>query len=400
MTGSTIFPQVLSNINHTVYEGAVGHYWIKLTDADRLKDKAALHVSQSLATKLGSTRLALLKRLLRNASSVDAFFEELRELLRESEAVADGERAKRPNALAQAMNVDTNGVSRGSRDASGDDDDDEDAQEAAARCAHLLRELDELGWDRVRHVSSTLMYLELACGEHTLCVEVPRTYPTVAPTFAAAAPFALGVRWRSSLCDAVAQCSDQLALLDPLRDALRPLDERCVVLEPSRPSLDCVARRIALGNRAALAFVVDWRNPLLPPQNVRIIGPHTIASPLKQRWADFVGDWVVDAPLVDNIERVLAVQLPRPSAGQEDESAHQCGICYSYRLLSAAKADTEESGATPDRVCDNERCGRPFHESCLYEWLRAVPANTHTFNTVFGACPYCTSKLSATKQSE
>ena len=34
-----------------------------------------------------------------------------------------------------------------------------------------------------------------------------------------------------------------------------------------------------------------------------------------------------------------------------------CGICYAYRL----------DGKTPDKVCDNSRCGRFYHQACLYE---------------------------------
>lgn len=35
----------------------------------------------------------------------------------------------------------------------------------------------------------------------------------------------------------------------------------------------------------------------------------------------------------------------------------ECGICYSYRLDSAI----------PDQVCNDPRCGQPFHQACLYE---------------------------------
>lgn len=35
----------------------------------------------------------------------------------------------------------------------------------------------------------------------------------------------------------------------------------------------------------------------------------------------------------------------------------ECGICYSYRL--------EDS--IPDQVCNDPRCGQPFHHVCLYE---------------------------------
>lgn len=62
-----------------------------------------------------------------------------------------------------------------------------------------------------------------------------------------------------------------------------------------------------------------------------------------------------------------------------------CAICYSYRL----------DDAIPDRVCDNERCARPFHSMCLVEWLRSSADARTSFDTVFGACPYCSEAIFA-----
>lgn len=39
-----------------------------------------------------------------------------------------------------------------------------------------------------------------------------------------------------------------------------------------------------------------------------------------------------------------------------------CGICYAYRL----------DGTTPDQVCDDPRCGQPFHQACLYEVINGT----------------------------
>ena len=103
-------------------------------------------------------------------------------------------------------------------------------------------------------------------------------------------------------------------------------------------------------------------------------------------------------PIADNLERILGVPLPAPGAPHAPgaEFAAECGICYAYRLL----VDADGSSATPDRVCDNEQCARPFHEApCLFDWLRAIPSNSVTFNTVFGDCPYCQTKISATKSA-
>ncbi|XP_035770804.1 E3 ubiquitin-protein ligase FANCL-like [Neolamprologus brichardi] len=61
----------------------------------------------------------------------------------------------------------------------------------------------------------------------------------------------------------------------------------------------------------------------------------------------------------------------------------ECGICYSYRL----------EAAIPDQVCNDPRCGQPFHQTCLYEWLRALHSSRQSFNIVFGECPYCSKPI-------
>ena len=51
----------------------------------------------------------------------------------------------------------------------------------------------------------------------------------------------------------------------------------------------------------------------------------------------------------------------------------ECGICYSYRLESAI----------PDQMCNDPRCGQPFHQACLYE----VRADLLYFHVVIAEPP-------------
>lgn len=56
-----------------------------------------------------------------------------------------------------------------------------------------------------------------------------------------------------------------------------------------------------------------------------------------------------------------------------------CGICYAYRL----------DGTIPDQVCDDPRCGQPFHQACLYEVRELLMGQTHL------AVTYRSQKISA-----
>lgn len=55
----------------------------------------------------------------------------------------------------------------------------------------------------------------------------------------------------------------------------------------------------------------------------------------------------------------------------------ECGICYSYRL--------EDS--IPDQVCNDPRCGQPFHQVCLYEvcsWMTEFRIFNKTIKFLLG----------------
>jgi E3 ubiquitin-protein ligase FANCL len=56
--------------------------------------------------------------------------------------------------------------------------------------------------------------------------------------------------------------------------------------------------------------------------------------------------------------------------------------------------DCREGGlAVPEHNCDNVGCGRPFHSACLREWLQATSTTRQSFDTLFGACPYCSAPI-------
>ena len=110
--------------------------------------------------------------------------------------------------------------------------------------------------------------------------------------------------------------------------------------------------------------------------------------------------WSLSCSVVDNLGNVLGVPLPsaedareakaKAASGQDGEEGDSgqtapCAICYSYSL----------DGEIPAVICDNVHCARPYHSACLLEWLRALPESRTSFDTVFGACPYCSEAISA-----
>ena len=87
----------------------------------------------------------------------------------------------------------------------------------------------------------------------------------------------------------------------------------------------------------------------------------------------------------ENLERVLQLKFPSPADTEREEFRMECGICYAHRLTRPGEAET----CLPECCCDNARCGRAFHQPCLFEWLQSLPDSRRSFDTIFGSCPYC-----------
>ena len=87
--------------------------------------------------------------------------------------------------------------------------------------------------------------------------------------------------------------------------------------------------------------------------------------------------------VIDNLEFILGMAFMSPAEVDVETFSVECGICYTYKL----------DGKIPEKVCDDRRCGRPFHQSCLIEWIRALPETRQSFDMLFGECPYCSTPL-------
>ncbi|ORY06328.1 hypothetical protein K493DRAFT_310656 [Basidiobolus meristosporus CBS 931.73] len=159
---------------------------------------------------------------------------------------------------------------------------------------------------------------------------------------------------------------------------LDDLDQNTWVLEPEKPSRDIMMRRIALGNLCSLQVDLNPQDPHSIPQ-CQIFGAESAIAPIRKLMNENLRSWDPELTTRKNLERLLSIQFPSRHTATKNELNVECGICYSYRL--------DES--IPDQLCTNDKCGQPFHNRCLYEWLRAVPSTRQSFNTLFGLCPYC-----------
>jgi len=260
----------------------------------------------------------------------------------------------------------------------------------AASIETIITEIMEVGWDRVVDLSDSFQVLHLrikdaASRSHILEVEFPESYPKETPKCRAALPKPFVLKWEHgfALRDVVSQFQNSLHEHQKIWDVLDDFDHSTWVLEPERPTRDVAMRRIAIGNHCSMQVNFDPARPHGVPE-VRFLGADSVIVPLRERLNQHLVSWDEQRLPRVNLEGILQRDFPARKGVEADSMSVECAICYTYRL----------DGALPDIVCDNSKCARPFHGSCLYEWLRAVPTTRQAFNTIFGSCTYCGQNIS------
>ncbi|XP_016892727.1 E3 ubiquitin-protein ligase FANCL isoform X2 [Cynoglossus semilaevis] len=254
--------------------------------------------------------------------------------------------------------------------------------------SQLISEMETLGWNKLLFIDTHFKTLRLtaqdsAGRQHALTVKLKSKHPAEAPECSADLPLPLALTWtqQSTLEHLYSQFLLVLESLTEFWEILDEIDLNTWVLEPEKPSRSDTMRRIAIGSNASIRVEVDPRHPKMLPECC-LLGAEHIVTPLRNKLNSNMHLWNPDSSVLFNLRDVLEIEFPSPATHEKSDFSVECGICYSYRL----------EDAIPDQVCNDPRCGQPFHQACLYEWLRALPSSRQSFNVVFGECPYC-SKL-------
>uniref|UniRef100_A0A8D3E769 FA complementation group L n=1 Tax=Scophthalmus maximus TaxID=52904 RepID=A0A8D3E769_SCOMX len=227
--------------------------------------------------------------------------------------------------------------------------------------SQLIAEMETLGWNKLLFIDTELRTLRLKAEDssgrqHILTIKLKSKHPAEAPECSADLPLPLATTWTPQ--STLQQLHDQfLVVLESLTefwDVLEEVDGNTWILEPEKPSRSDTMRRIAI-----------------------------VVTPLRNKLNANMHLWNPDSSVLRNLRDVLEIEFPSPATHEKSDFSTECGICYSYRL----------EAAIPDQVCNDPRCGQPFHQACLYEWLRALPSSRQSFSTVFGECPYCSKPI-------
>ncbi|XP_033734498.1 E3 ubiquitin-protein ligase FANCL-like [Pecten maximus] len=256
-------------------------------------------------------------------------------------------------------------------------------------CAQLLGEVEHLGWDRLVSIDARFQTLELQCKDkkgrqHILKVTLSPQHPRVAPKCVVDLPGQFHIQWKSTsnLEWLYEQFEVAMDSYQDFIDVMEELDRKTWILEPEKPVYSATYRRIAVSTSVSIQISVDYRHPRVLPE-CRFLGADQAVVPLRESLNSNLHLWDEQKGLLENLQVLLGTELPSPATSSKEEFSVECGICYAYRL------DTE----LPNQACSDARCGQPFHQTCLYEWLRALPSSRQSFNTIFGDCPYCSKPI-------
>ncbi|GLE00928.1 hypothetical protein PINS_up009725 [Pythium insidiosum] len=354
-------------------------------------DRASLHGAELLAEAALAERLAphqhILKVRMMQATSVERLLVDVQELL----------------SAAGAASINSSSLQQ---------------LPSAEYYTRLMEEISAVGWPSIVEISDDLRCIELKVADgtdrlHHVRVALPHDYPRSAPTCSVDAPETFQLHWPTTK-DAVASLSLQtvisqfqsfLANFQSFWNVLDEIDTTCCVLEPQHPTRATGRRRIAVQRHVSIQLEIQPQRPRAICE-LRFFGNEAAISALRERWSERLFQWEEHLSVPENIERLLGVELPSSRTTATDEFAQECGICYCYRLEvedaseqatmpPPTAKDAAPVSTIPDRLCDNSHCNRPFHERCLFEWLKALPTARQSFNTVFGECPYCREAISA-----
>ncbi|XP_060782045.1 E3 ubiquitin-protein ligase FANCL [Neoarius graeffei] len=255
--------------------------------------------------------------------------------------------------------------------------------------SQLIAEIESLGWDKLMFIDTDFHTLKLKAEDsshrqHVFTVMLKPKYPAEAPECSADLPVPLVVPWtpQSNLAHMHSQFLLIVEALAEFWAVMDEIDEHTWVLEPEKPSRADTMRRIAIGNNISIKVEIDPRHPKMLPECC-LLGAEHVVTPLRSKLNANMHLWNPDCSVLQNMKDVMEIEFPSPATHEKSSFSVECGICYSYRLDSAI----------PDQVCNDPRCGQPFHQACLYEWLRGLPTSRQSFNIVFGECPYCSKPI-------
>ncbi|XP_020299830.1 E3 ubiquitin-protein ligase FANCL isoform X3 [Pseudomyrmex gracilis] len=178
----------------------------------------------------------------------------------------------------------------------------------------------------------------------------------------------------------------QVELLEKAWKQLNEIDKNCWVVDPIKPTKNHMYRRIHLSQSISVTITINPLNPTALPE-IKFLGSDNEVKKQTDNVSHNIHNWNENCSILENLMMLLDMQeFPaQQEISLKDEKAiigsHECGICFSADEL-------------PDKICNNEKCMKHFHSTCLSKWLQTNAGNHVVFGTIHGKCPHCKENIS------
>ncbi|CAK9831559.1 E3 ubiquitin-protein ligase FANCL [Anthophora retusa] len=183
----------------------------------------------------------------------------------------------------------------------------------------------------------------------------------------------------------------QIEILEEAWSNLKRIDKNCWIVDPLQPKPCHLYRRIYLTPSLSMFIKIDPLNPMDLPE-IKFMGSDTEIESMRNIVSKNLHNWNPECDIIDNLMMLLNRDMfPKKEKEEymENNDAivadEECCICFSMEL---------DNETLPDKICNNEKCRRHFHTSCLLQWLQAVAGNHVVFDYIHGTCPNCQESIS------
>lgn len=295
----------------------------------------------------------------------------------------------------------------------------------------LMRELDDVGWDRILKVNEDLTLIQMRSidgtgREHLFDVLIRPGYPVVKPEVRAILPFQIQLPWTPNLNlrFLVSAVDKEIKKCEKLITELSEIDTKTWVLEPAQPNFAVTSRRLAIERSCSIVLDLNIDNPR-DVCTMNFFGPPNRVNHFRSSLSRNLHLWSTERSVRENIGLMLDISLPNKNIDSaiNQNLCEECGICYTYSISTGAETSSSESSnfssflstaknsrndnrnkslpistvsavAVPDQACSNSKCCKIYHFTCLVDWLQSLPNSMTSFGTLFGSCPYCQEAIS------
>ncbi|KAK9297168.1 hypothetical protein QLX08_009038 [Tetragonisca angustula] len=183
----------------------------------------------------------------------------------------------------------------------------------------------------------------------------------------------------------------QVEMLKKVWSNLKQIDENCWVIDPLQPKPCHLYRRIYLTPSLSMFIKIDPLNHMDLPE-IKFMGSDIEVESKTDLVSKNLNKWDPSCDIINNLMTLLDIDaFPKREIKKEEidynviVTDEECCICFSLKL---------DNETLPDKICNNEKCRRHFHTSCLLQWLQTIAGNHVIFHQIHGSCPNCKESIS------